>query len=117
MDEVCLSACPYVSLYVWMAICPSVCLSIHPCLSVHLYTHCYICTSIGTLITYITTIVSLLPFQFAQILTLTELVPWLTGVAEAYISDRTHGCSDMPNDVFVITTFRVAPVVAHTPGG
>ena len=79
---------------------------IHPSLCL------FICQYINT---YLKAIVSLFPYQFAQMLILTDWAPWLTCVLVAFITDRILGYKDMPNDVFVIITSRteLTPIVEY----
>ena len=78
---------------VCMFLCPLVCL--------------YICMYVNT---YLKAIVSLLSCQCAQILTPTNWVSWLTGIA-AFITVETIECSDMPRDMFIIITSRVGMIL------
>ena len=78
----CEFVCPYVCWYVWTFVYVSVHLYVHwyicvsddmfMCLSLQLYIHQYINT-------YLKAIVSFLPCQFSQMLTLNDWVSWFTG--------------------------------------
>ena len=73
---VCLSVCPYICQYVHMYICMFIGTFLYPSLC------SYVHQDINT---YLKAIASLLPYHFAQVLTLTDWVPWLTGVVVALL--------------------------------
>ena len=95
--QLCLPGLPYVHV--------SISTFVH--LSLHLYIHWYINA-------YLQGIVSFHPCHFAQVLTLPDWVPWLTGGVVAFVTGWTLECLDMPNDVFVIIIYRAIPVVICT---